>query len=145
MADNMFGPTLLPATPVGPIRPNPVNPANLAMNQQAQAIPSQPQTNVIYVHGMQEVLEHPAGPNEHLYFPEMDARVIWVRDTDSKGQIKNPLTKLSYTTEEVAFGPEANFVTKQEFQKLFDIVLATNGNVSKLMQELGGTADESSV
>ena len=141
MADNIFGPTLLPATPVGAVRPNPVNPATMAMNQQAQAVSSQPQTNVIYVHNMQEVLEHPAGPNEHRYFPETDSNVIWVRDTDAKGEIKNPLAKLTYTMEEVPFGPEANFVTKQEFQKLFDIVLATNGNVSKLMEELGGTKE----
>lgn len=139
MAGNMFGPAIAPATPVGPIMPT------MAMNQQAQAVSSPPQSNVIYVDGMQNVLEHPAGPNEHLYFPEKETNVIWVRDTDSKGQIKNPLKKLSYTVEDVAFGPEANFVTKQEFQKLFDIVLSTNGNVNKLMKELGGTPNESSV
>lgn len=145
MADNVFGPTLIPATPVGPVRPNPVNPVNLAMNQQAQAVSSQPQSNVIYVDGMQNVLEHPAGPNEHLYFPEKNDNVIWVRDTDAKGEIKNPLKKLTYTMEEVAFGPEANFVTKQEFQKLFDLVRSTNGTVNKLMEELGGTQHEPSV
>lgn len=145
MADNVFGPTLIPATPVGPVRPTPVNPVNLAMNQQAQAVSSQSQSNVIYVDGMQNVLEHPAGPNEHLYFPEKNANVIWVRDTDAKGEIKNPLKKLMYTMEDVPFGPEANFVTKQEFQKLFELVRSTNGTVNKLMEELGGTQHESSV
>ena len=42
------------------------------------------------------------------------------------------MKKLTYTVDDVAFGPEANFVTKQEFQKLFDIVLGqgacTNSN-----------------
>ena len=145
MADNVFGPTLIPATPVGTIRSNPVSPVNLAMNQQAQAVSSQPQSNVIYVDGMQNVLEHPAGPNEHLYFPEKNSNVIWVRDTDAKGEIKNPLKKLTYTMEDVPFGPEANFVTKQEFQKLFDLVRSTNGTVNKLMEELGGTQHEPSV
>lgn len=140
MADNMFGPTLIPATPVGTVRPNTV-----AMNQQAQAIPTPPQSNVIYVPNMQSVLEHPAGPNEHMYFPESNSNVIWVRDTDSKGQIKNPLVKLVFTTEEVPFGPEANFVTKQEFQKLFELVQSTNGAVNRLMDELGGTSNEPSV
>lgn len=138
MANNMFGPTLTPATPVGAVMPNP------AMNQQAQAMMSQPQSNVIYVDGMQEVLNHPAGPNEHLYFPEKSFNpqtgigVIWLRETDAKGEIKNPLKRLTYTMDEVAFGPEANFVTKQEFQKLFDVVSSMNGSVTKLMEELGG-------
>lgn len=145
MADNVFGPTLIPATPVGTIRSNPVSPVNLAMNQQAQAVSSQPQSNVIYVDGMQNVLEHPAGPNEHLYFPEKNSNCIWVRDTDAKGEIKNPLKKLTYTIEDVPFGPEANFVTKQEFQKLFELVRSTNGTVNKLMEELGGTQHEPSV
>ena len=139
MTGNMFGPTLTPATPVGAAMPN------LSMNQQAQAVSSQPQSNVIYVDKMQNVLEHPAGPNEHMYFPEKETNVIWVRDTDSKGQIKNPLTKLVYTVEEVPFGPEANFVTKQEFQKLFELVRLTNGAVNKLMDELGGSKDEPTV
>lgn len=139
MSANMFGPTITPATPVGNVMPN------LAMNQQAQAISSQPQSNVIYVDGMQDVLEHPAGPNEHLFFVEKNTQTIWVRDTDSKGQIKNPLRKLSYSMEEVPFGPEANFVTKQEFQKLFEIVQSTNGAINKLMKEFGGTNDESAV
>lgn len=138
MAANMFGPTLTPATPVGTVM------ANTAMNAQAQATVSQSQSNVIYVDGMQEVLNHPAGPNEHLYFPEkkFDSQtgtgVIWLRETDAKGEIKNPLKRLTYTMDEVAFGPEANFVTKQEFQKLFDVVSSMSGNVSKLMEELGG-------
>lgn len=139
MAANMFGPTLTPAAPVGSVM------ANTAMNPQAQAMASQPQSNVIYVEGMQEVLNHPAGPNEHLYFPEKKFNsqtgtgVIWLRETDAKGEIKNPLKRLTYTMDEVAFGPEANFVTKQEFQKLFDVVSSMNGSVSKLMEELGGT------
>ena len=139
MAANMFGPTIAPATPVGTVL------ANAAMNQQAQATSSQPKSNVIYVKGMQEVLNHPAGPNEHLYFPEKDLDpqtgmgVIWLRETDGKGEIKNPLKRLTYTMDEVAFGPEANFVTKQEFQKLYDEVSSMSGNISKLIEELGGT------
>lgn len=132
MPGNMFGPTIAPAAPVGAVLSNP------AMNPQAQAITSQPQSNVIYVDGMQDVLNHPAGPNEHLYFPEKNPGIIWVRETDAKGQIKNPLIKLTYTSEEVAFGPEANFVTKQEFEKLFELVQSTNGTINKLMDELGG-------
>lgn len=141
MADNMFGPSIRPAVPVGPVLPNTVNPTTLAMSQQAQAVPSQPQSNVIYVGNMQDVLNHPTAPNEHLYFPETDSNIIWVRDTNAKGEIKNPLMKLTYTMEEVPFGPEANFVTKQEFEKLFNLVLSTNGTVNKLMEELGGTKE----
>jgi len=142
MAGNLFGPAIAPATPVGAAAPSPMN---LAMNPQAQATNQQPQSNVIYVDGMQEVLDHPAGPNEHLFFPEKNSYTIWVRDTDAKGEIKNPLKKLNYTVEEVAFGPEANFVTKQEFQKLFDAVMSTNNAVNKLRQELGGEPVESAV
>lgn len=96
----------------------------------------QPQCNVIYIDDLKSVLDHPSSPNEHLYFPEKNSNVIWVRETDGNGQIKNPIKKLTYTMEEVAFGPEANFVTKEEYQKLFNLVSSMNDQIENLVSQL---------
>lgn len=124
----------------GNIAPAPIANSNVGTAPTTStSIGTQGQCNVHYVSGMDDVLNYPASPNEHFYFPETENNVIWVRETDAKGQIRNPLKKLSYTMEDVAFGPEANFVTKQEHQQLYDLVSAMNVTINRLMDELGGT------
>lgn len=91
-----------------------------------------PQCNLIWKTNVEEVLGHPKAPNETLYFGcSGDDPVIWVRETDGNGQIKNPLHKLTYTVEEVPFGPEAQFVTKAEHQQLFDLVQSVSQKLDK--------------
>ena len=128
MANNFFNGSIGPSAPVGPTIASAVQPT-------AQ---SGPQSNMHYVKDMNEVLNFPTTPNEHMYFSESDSCVMWLRETDSKGQIKNPLKRLPYTIEEVAFGPEANFVTKQEHQQLYDLVSSMNESLNKLLDEWGG-------
>lgn len=148
MANNIFGGNMRPAVPVAPMvgNTNPLAPATGIINgtmagqvNNTQQNQTGPQCNVIYVNGMQEVLDYPKSPNEHFYFPENDGNVIWVRETDSDGRVINPLRKLTYTMEEVPFGPEANFVTKQEHQQLYDLVSEMSKSVNRLIEELGGT------
>ncbi|MBO6254494.1 MAG: hypothetical protein J6O49_12730, partial [Bacteroidaceae bacterium] len=68
--------------------------------------------------------------------------VIYRRETDVNGNIKNPLHALHYTVEEVPFGPEAQFVTKDEHKQLYDLVEKLAGTVdgmnSKLEKLLNG-------
>lgn len=137
----MAGPLMNPATPVTAAFPQ-TTPGVTGQNFgfQGPQQPSPPQSIVRYVENMAEVLEYPAGPKEHNYFPEKNTNVIWVRDTDDKGQIKNPLRKLTYNMEEVPFGPEANFVTKQEFQQLYEMTQSNNTMLGKLLEELGGSS-----
>ena len=136
MANNFFNGSIGPAAPVGPTVGTAVNMAAQAMAPNAQA---GPQSNVQFVKDMNEVLNYPTTPNEHMYFSETGSCTMWLRETDSKGQIKNPLKKLPYTIEEVAFGPEANFVTKQEHQQLYDLVSSMNTSLNKLLEEWGGS------
>ena len=114
---------------------NTANPFNGLMTQspipQVQT-PAQPQCNVIWVDGMDDILNHPTSPNTQLYFAEKGSPVMWVRETDGNGKIKNPLHKLPYSVEEVPFGPEANFVTKKEHEELFALV----SGMSKKLDEL---------
>lgn len=147
MANNVFG-GMRPAVPVAPVvgNTNPLAPSTGMINgtmmgqvNNTQQSQSSPQCNVIYVNGMQEVLDYPKSPNEHFYFPENDGNVIWVRETDSEGRVINPLRKLNYTMEEVPFGPEANFVTKQEHQQLYNLVSEMSKSMNRLIEELGGT------
>lgn len=142
MANPLFGgyQTAVPLTTAMPSSGGgPVNALNgTAMSGIANAS-AQGSCNVIYVANMEEVLKHPRTPNEHLYFPETSSNTIWVRETDGNAEIKNPLIKLTYTSEEVPFGPEANYVTKREHQELYELVASMNGTLNKLMQELGGT------
>lgn len=122
---------------------NNINPFNNLVNstpavpgintQVPQQNPAQPQCNIIWVDGMNDVLNHPTSPNSNLYFAERDNPVIWVRFTDVKGEIKNPLQKLTFSAEEIPFGPEANFVTKDEYKRLFDLVAGMNGKLEQLL------------
>ena len=93
----------------------------------------QPQCNLYWVNSQEDVLNHPTSPNEQLYFGDRNEPVIYVRETDSNGVIKNPLHVLKYSMEDVAFGPEANFVTKEEHQKLYDLVSQMNEKLEKLL------------
>lgn len=101
----------------------------------AQSSSNQMQTNLIWVHGMEEVLNHPASPNTQLYFMETDRPVIWMRETDAKGNIRNPIHRMEYSSEDVPFGPEANFVTKEEHQKLYNLVSEMSEKISELAKK----------
>lgn len=150
-----------PAVPVAPIGGTAVSPTmsgpiaapmNPPMQQNApmNAQPQQPQmqSNVHYVNNMEEMLNFPAGPNEHMYFPEIDGEYIWLRETDGNGNIKNPVRRMQIgKEEEIPFGPEANFVTKQQHQELYNMVAGMaqtmNGmadTINWLKEELGGKA-----
>lgn len=95
--------------------------------------PQQPQCNIIWVDSMDDVLNHPTSSSTHLYFAERNNPILWVRETDANGKIKNPLKRLSYNVEDVPFGPEANFVTKDEHQKLYSLVEDMNKKLEKLL------------
>lgn len=118
-----------------------VNPFNGLVNQ-TPVVPAlttqpvqnqQPQCNIIWINNMDDVLNHPTTPNSNLYFAERNDQIIWVRETDANGKIKNPLRRLSYSVEDVPFGPEANFVTKDEHQKLYSLVEDMNKKLEKLL------------
>lgn len=118
-----------------------VNPFNGLVNQPSvvpaintQSVQNQqPQCNIIWINNMDDVLNHPTTPNSNLYFAERNDQIIWVRETDANGKIKNPLKRLSYSVEDVPFGPEANFVTKDEHQKLYSLVEDMNKKLEKLL------------
>lgn len=113
------------------------NPTNFVgrVNPQPANVIAQPQCNLIWVANKEAVLAHPTSPNETLYFGcTGDEQVMWVRETDANGNIKNPLHKLVYTAEEDPFGPEAQFVTKEEFQKLYDVVVGMSGKLDEFFK-----------
>ena len=101
-----------------------------------------PKCNIVWVETMDEVLSHPTSPSEEMYFQDKNNPVIYRRETDANGNIKNPIHALHYTVEEVPFGPEAQFVTKDEHKQLYDLVEKLAGTVegmnSKLEQLLNG-------
>lgn len=116
-------------------------------NQNPAGTSTGPNTNVHYVEDMQEVLNYPTTPNEHMYFPEKETNIIWLRETDGNGQIRNPMRRLTCEEDEVAFGPEANFVTKEQHQELYNMVAGMNNMMSDmaesikwLKEELGGSS-----
>ncbi len=113
----------------GLVNQTPVVPALNAQSVQNQA----PQCNIIWINNMDDVLNHPTTPNSNLYFAERNNQIIWVRETDANGTIKNPLKRLPYSVEDVPFGPEANFVTKDEHQKLYSLVEDMNKKLEKLL------------
>lgn len=117
---NRISPT--PATPMGTL-------ANVAAATQAPI----PQCNLIWKNTIQEVLDHPRTPNETLYFGNPEENIIYVRETDGNGEIKNPLHGLRYETFEIPFGQEAKFVTKDEFQQLYKLVAGMSGKLDQLM------------
>jgi hypothetical protein len=101
-----------------------------------------PKCNIIWVDSVDKILAHPTSPNEELYFHDQNEPIIYKRDTDGNGNVKNPIYALHYTVEEVPFGPEAQFVTKDEHKQLYELVEKLAGNVEsmngKLEQLLNG-------
>lgn len=93
----------------------------------------QPQCNLFWKDSVDAVLDHPRSPNETLYFGHTSEPIIYVRETDANGQIKNPLHALHYTVEEVPFGQEAKFVTKAEHQQLYDLVASMNEKLEEFL------------
>ena len=161
MSTNAFG--LNPA-PVGttvtqpftnPVVPSPVPSAGLAKGysntvlntQPAQSNPildvaAGPKCNIVWVESIDEVLSHPTSPSEEMYFQDKNNPIIYRRETDANGNIKNPVHALHYTVEEVPFGPEAQFVTKDEHKQLYELVEklshTVDGMNGKLEQLLNG-------
>jgi hypothetical protein len=97
---------------------------------------TQGKCNMYWADSMQAVLDQPTSPNEQLYFAEKSRPIIWVRETDGNGNIKNPMTRLTFQAEQVAFGPEANFVTKEEHQKLYNEVRDMRDMITKIYEAL---------
>lgn len=95
-----------------------------------------PQCNIFWVKNIDEMLAHPTSPNEHMYFGNEDEPIIYVRETDSNGQVKSPIKALHYTVEDIAIGPEAQFVTKDEHKQLFDLVEKLSVSVGAMDQKL---------
>lgn len=116
------------------VNPQPINPVlNMAAG---------PKCNIVWVESIDEVLSHPTSPSEEMYFQDKNNPIIYRRETDANGNIKNPIHALRYTVEEMPFGPEAQFVTKDEHKQLYDLVEKLAGTVegmnSKLEQLLNG-------
>lgn len=101
-----------------------------------------PKCNIVWVESMDEVLSYPTSPSEEMYFQDNNNPVIYRRETDANGNIKNPIHALHYTVEELPFGPEAQFVTKDEHKQLYDLVEklshTVDGMNGKLEQLLNG-------
>ena len=95
-----------------------------------------PKCNIVWVENLDEVLSHPTSPSEEMYFHDKNNPVIYRRETDANGNIKNPIHALHYTVEEVPFGPEAQFVTKDEHKQLYELVEKLAGNVESMNGKL---------
>lgn len=133
----MAGNTIFSAAPKNFAATPPVtNPVAPIISSAASAMAG-PQCNLLWAANVDEVLSHPTTPNETLYFGcPGDDPIMWVRETDATGKIKNPLHKLTYTVEEEPFGPEAQFVTKEEHQKLYDLVTSVNDKLDAFNQKI---------
>ena len=109
------------------------NPMTTLANVAAATQPIEPQTNMIWVHSMDDVLNHVRTPNETLYFEDPDNQLIYIRETDGNGEIKNPLHGIHYEKVfEIPFGQEAKFVTKTEFNQLYNLVSSMSGKLDQL-------------
>ena len=95
-----------------------------------------PKCNLIWTDSIDKILSHPTSPNEQLYFHDENNPVIYCRETDGNGNVKNPIKALHYTVEEIPFGPEAQFVTKEEHKKLYDLVEKLSGSVDSMNGKL---------
>lgn len=121
----------------------PFNPqGNVQINNPVIDAAAGPKCNIPWVSGIDEVLSHPTSPKEQMYFHDKNDSVIYCRETDGNGNVINPIRALRYTVEEIPFGPEAQFVTKDEHKQLYDLVEKLSGNIdsmnSKLEQLLNG-------
>ena len=126
---------------IPPVIPS-MSPAGNAQTINNTGVPAAPQCNLIWVKNFDAVMSHPTSPNEHMYFGDENEAIIYVRETDAKGQIKSPVKLLRYTIEEIPIGPEAQFVTKDEHKQLYSLVEKLSANVEsmngKLEQLLNG-------
>jgi len=135
--------------PAAPVLPTPIPSAGVAkgfstipnMTQGTVANPildaaAGSKCNVIWVENLDEVLSHPTSPSEEMYFHDKNNPIIYRRETDANGNIKNPIHALHYTVEEVPFGPEAQFVTKDEHKQLYELVEKLAGNVESMNGKL---------
>ena len=122
--------TLVPTIPNAPAPTNNVQASN------------QPSCNILWIEGCKDekevidkILNYPTSPNTSLYFSDAENTVFWLRETDANGKIKNPLHKFPYSVEEIPFGPEANFVTKEEHKALYDAVMAMTQKLDELAKK----------
>ena len=120
---------------VPPVLPTPSPVSNIPAAQMTQSQQT-PQCNLFWVKNFDAMMAHPTSPNEHLYFGNEDEPILYVRETDGKGQIKSPVKVLHYTIEEMPIGPEAQFVTKDEHKQLYSLVEKLSGNVDSMNQKL---------
>ena len=68
------------------INPQPMNPVISAA--------AGPKCNIVWVESIDEVLAHPTSPSEEMYFQDKNNPVIYRRETDANGNIKNPIHAL---------------------------------------------------
>lgn len=109
------------------------NPMTTIANVAAATQPQEPQTNMNWVHSLDDVLNHVRTPNETLYFEDPDKQIVYIRETDGNGEIKNPLHGFHYeNVYEIPFGQEAKFVTKTEFNQLYNLVSSMSGKLDQL-------------
>lgn len=109
---------------------------NLTQQAGNASVAAAPQCNLLWVKDLDALMAHPTASNEHLYFGNENEQIIYVRETDSNGQIKSPIKALHYTIEEIPIGPEAQFVTKDEHKQLYSLVEKLSGNVESMNQKL---------
>lgn len=118
--------------------PNPVINTNMYRNVNNPVIDAAagPKCNVSWVEGIEEVLKYPTSPKEQMYFHDKNDPIIYCRETDGNGNIINPIRVLHYTVEEMPFGPEAQFVTKDEHKQLYNLVEKLAANVDSMNDKL---------
>lgn len=136
-----YPPVVVPTPPTAPVLPAQATQVSSQSNPILDAVTG-PKCNIEWVDSIEAVLNYPTSPKEEMYFQDKNEPVIYRRETDGNGNIKNPIHALRYTVEEIPFGPEAQFVTKDEHQKLYDLVEKLYGTVDgmngKLEQLLNG-------
>ncbi|MBQ8838032.1 MAG: hypothetical protein IJ005_01790 [Bacteroidales bacterium] len=128
-------------TPVVPVPAPPavMTPQVATIGQQTNPVMDAvagPKCNIEWVDGLEAVLNYPTSPKEEMYFQDKNEPIIYRRETDGNGNIKNPVHALRYTVEEIPFGPEAQFVTKDEHQKLYDLVEKLYGTMDGMNEKL---------
>lgn len=122
--------------------PTPQGPLGALSTAASMTQPQEPQTNMIWVKSMDDVLNHVRTPNETLYFEDPEGQIIYIRETDGNGEIKNPLHGFHYDNIiEIPFGQEAKFVTKAEFQQLYDAFNNMNGKFDQAMTAMTSKLD----
>lgn len=142
---NTFNPAVIPTQPVTKTTtpqfmpaaiPTAVSPMPQTPAQQMMDAAAGPKCNLIWAKSVDQILSHPTSPNEQLYFGSETDQIIYVRETDGQGNIKNPIKVLHYTIEEMPFGPEAQFVTKDEHKQLYSLVEKLAANVDSMNGKL---------